>query len=267
MATTETYVVGIDVGSATSKAVVLNNQGVLLAESVVDVGAGTSGPGRALVQALSLAKLDISDISALCATGYGRKSVKEATMEVSELSCHAKGTARLFPNVHTVIDIGGQDAKVLHVGDRGQLQDFAMNDKCAAGTGRFLDVMARIVELDVSELAQTGKHATKAAKISSTCTVFAESEVISKLAEGVAISDIVAGVHRSVAERVVGLVRRLGVKEEVAMTGGVALNSGVVEVIEDILGVKIAVSPQSQLCGAIGAALFALDEKNTAKGV
>lgn len=267
MDTAEAYVIGLDVGSASTKAVVLDAEGTLLAEAVVAVGAGTSGPDRVLQEALTRAKLDISDISEFCATGYGRKAVKQATMEVSELSCHAKGAARLFPGARTVIDIGGQDAKVLHVGEDGRLQDFVMNDKCAAGTGRFLDVMARIVELDVSELAQVGNEAEQVANISSTCTVFAESEVISKLAAGIAIPDIVAGVHRSVAEKAAGLVRRLGVVEDVAMTGGVALNSGVVRATEELLGVRIAVSPQSQVCGAWGAALFALDKTRSEKGV
>ncbi len=260
MGQAEIYAVGLDVGSTSSKAVVLDGTGAFIADTVVGVGAGTSGPARALSESLSQAGIDISQVSALCATGYGRKTVENATMETSELSCHAKGAARLFPEAHTVIDIGGQDAKVLRLDDRGTLQDFVMNDKCAAGTGRFLDVMARIVELDVSGLAKAAEQATSPAKISSTCTVFAESEVISKLATGVGIADIVAGVHQSVADRVAGLARRLGIKEKVAMTGGVALNSGVVAAMEGLLGTDIMTSSKSQLCGAYGAALFALEQ-------
>lgn len=175
---------------------------------------------------------------------------------MSELSCHAMGAHFLWPNVHTVIDIGGQDAKVIHI-ENGAMTNFQMNDKCAAGTGRFLDVMARVLEVKVSDLAPLGAQSTKRVPISSTCTVFAESEVISQLSKGTNKIDIIAGIHRSVASRVIGLVNRVGVSPDVAMTGGVAQNYGIVHALEEGLGIEIKTSPLAQYNGALGAALYA----------
>ena len=246
---------GIDVGSTTSKCVILKNGAELIASSLISAGTGTSGPQRALTAALEQAGVSREQLAALTATGYGRNSFDGADYVVSELSCHAIGAAALMPGVRTVVDIGGQDAKVLRVSPEGKLESFLMNDKCAAGTGRFLEVMARILELDVSELAEMDEKATGKVNISSTCTVFAESEVISQLAKNVDLHDLVAGIHASVAIRTAGLARRLGVTEPVGMTGGVAQNAGVVRALEKELGVRIAVSPLSQLAGAYGAAI------------
>ncbi len=247
---------GIDVGSTTSKCVILKEGTQLIASSLIPAGTGTSGPQRALDAALEQAGVDRSGITVLTATGYGRNSFKGADHVVSELSCHAIGAGALMPGIRTVIDIGGQDAKVLRVGPSGKLESFLMNDKCAAGTGRFLEVMARILELDVSELAAMDEKAAGKVNISSTCTVFAESEVISQLANNVDLHDLVAGIHASVAVRTAGLVRRLGVTAPVGMTGGVARNDGVVRALEKELGVSISVSPLSQLAGAYGAAVY-----------
>ena len=247
---------GIDVGSTTSKCVILNNGSQLIASSLIPVGTGTSGPRRALEDALEQAGVSRGRLSAVTATGYGRNSFDGADHVVSELSCHALGASALMPGIRTVIDIGGQDAKALRVSPSGKLENFLMNDKCAAGTGRFLEVMARILELDVSELAAMDEKATGKVNISSTCTVFAESEVISQLAKNVDLHDLVAGIHASVAVRTAGLVRRLGVTAPVGMTGGVARNAGVVRALENELGTSIAVSPLSQLAGAYGAAVY-----------
>ena len=179
-----------------------------------------------------------------------------ADKQMSELSCHAQGAAFLFPNVRTVIDIGGQDVKIINV-ENGVMKNFQMNDKCAAGTGRFLDVMSRILEVKVDELGELGKKSTKTVAISSTCTVFAESEVISQLAKGSNKNDIIKGIHRSVANRVSGLAHRVGVVPGVVMTGGVAQNVGVVEALQEELGVEIQTSPLTQYNGALGAALYA----------
>ena len=197
------------------------------------------------------------DVSFVLATGYGRNSLEGfADHQMSELSCHAKGASFLFPEVRTVIDIGGQDVKVLRV-ENGAMTNFQMNDKCAAGTGRFLDVMARILEVDVNELGTLGAQSTKYVGISSTCTVFAESEVISQLSADTDKRDIINGIHMSVAGRVAGLAHRVGVQDQVVMTGGVAQNSGVVKALEDQLGHKVHTSPLTQYVGALGAALFA----------
>ena len=251
------YTLGIDVGSTASKCVILKDGKEIVAKSLVDVGAGTSGPARAIAAVLESAGMTKEDMAYILATGYGRKSLEEQSLadkEMSELSCHAKGAHFLFPNVRTVIDIGGQDVKVMHV-ENGNLVNFQMNDKCAAGTGRFLDVMARVLEVKVQDLGTLGAQSTKYVGISSTCTVFAESEVISQLAQDTDKCDIINGIHKSVANRVVGLANRVGVQEDIVMTGGVAQNIGVVSALEEQLGRKIHVSPLTQYNGALGAAL------------
>ena len=247
---------GIDIGSTTSKCVILRGGTEMLARCVIPAGTGTSGPGRALAAALAEAGCTREDIAAVTATGYGRSSFAGADHVVSELSCHALGAHTMAPEARTVIDIGGQDAKVLRLTPEGRLDNFLMNDKCAAGTGRFLEVMARVLELDVDELADRDALAETAIPISSTCTVFAESEVISQLAKNVAIPDLIAGIHASVAVRTAGLTRRLGLLPPVVMTGGVARNAGVVRALERELNTTITVSPLAQLAGAWGAAIY-----------
>ena len=251
------FTMGIDIGSTASKCLILKNGTEIAGSAVIAAGTGTSGPGRAQEEALAAAGISMEDIRRSTATGYGRNTIEGVDAVVSELSCHAIGIHAVFPEVRTLIDIGGQDAKVIRVNDKGLLDNFVMNDKCAAGTGRFLDVMARVLELDVSELAEKSAMAKSVVNISSTCTVFAESEVISQLSNNVDICDLVAGIHRSVAVRTAGLVKRLGIVEPVAMSGGVALNAGVVSALEEELGLPIKVSPLAQLNGAYGAAVHA----------
>lgn len=251
------YTLGIDVGSTASKCVILKDGSEIVAKSLIDVGAGTSGPQRAIDMVLENAGMSKEDMAYTLATGYGRNSLMEiADKQMSELSCHAQGAFFLFPKVHTVIDIGGQDVKVLHI-ENGMMTNFQMNDKCAAGTGRFLDVMARVLEVKVEDLGTLSAMSQKTVGISSTCTVFAESEVISQLAKGTDKCDIINGIHRSVAGRVSGLAHRIGVVPEVVMTGGVAQNSGVVGALQNELGCPIRTSPLTQYNGALGAALFA----------
>ena len=252
------YTLGIDVGSTASKCIVLKDGKEIVAKSLIDVGAGTSGPQRAIEAVLNEAGMKKEDMAYTLATGYGRTSLMDgiADKQMSELSCHAKGATFLFPNVHTVIDIGGQDVKVLHI-DNGAMTNFQMNDKCAAGTGRFLDVLARVLEVKVEDLGRLGAMSRKKVGISSTCTVFAESEVISQLAMGTDKCDIIDGIHRSVAHRVTGLAHRIGVVPDVVMTGGVAQNEGVVKALQDELGCPIKTSPLTQYNGALGAALLA----------
>lgn len=257
------YTLGIDVGSTASKCIILKDGSEIVAKSLIDVGAGTSGPQRAIDMVLAEAGMTKDDMAYTLATGYGRTSLMQgvANKQMSELSCHARGAAFLFPNVHTVIDIGGQDVKVLHI-DNGTMTNFQMNDKCAAGTGRFLDVMARVLEVKVEDLGRLGAMSKKQIGISSTCTVFAESEVISQLAMGTDKCDIINGIHRSVAGRVAGLAHRIGVTPDVVMTGGVAQNSGVVGALEAELGCTIHTSPLTQYNGALGASLFAWQAAN-----
>lgn len=256
------YTLGIDIGSTASKCVMLADGKEIVAKSLISVGAGTSGPQRAIDEVLESAGKKREEMAFVLATGYGRNSLMNyADKQMSELSCHAKGAHFLFPEVHTVIDIGGQDVKVLQIED-GIMTNFAMNDKCAAGTGRFLDVMARVLEVDVKDLGRLGAMSTKYVGISSTCTVFAESEVISQLSMGTDKCDIINGIHKSVAGRVAGLAHRIGVRDQVVMTGGVAQNQGVVNALQDELGHEIHTSPLTQYNGALGAALFAFDKAN-----
>lgn len=251
------YTLGIDIGSTASKCVILADGKEIVSKSLIAVGAGTSGPQRAIEEVLHAAGKTKEDMKFILATGYGRNSLADfADHQMSELSCHAKGAAFLFPEVHTVIDIGGQDVKILRV-ENGAMTNFQMNDKCAAGTGRFLDVMARVLEVKVSELGELGSKSTKHVGISSTCTVFAESEVISQLSQQTNKCDIINGIHESVAGRVAGLAHRVGIQDQVVMTGGVAQNTGVVKALEQQLGHTVYTSPLTQYVGALGAALFA----------
>lgn len=253
------YYLGIDIGSTASKCVVVDESGNIAGKGLYASGAGTIGPRAVVDAALSDAGITMDDVARSCATGYGRNLLDWADMTLSELSCHAKGAGALFPTAKTVIDIGGQDAKVLRIDEGGRLENFAMNDKCAAGTGRFLDVMAGVFQCRVSDLQEYDAKSTKVVSISSTCTVFAESEVISKLASGEQIADIVAGIHESVAERTAGLAKRVGIVGDVAMTGGVALNAGLRGRLSRKIGHPILVSNLSQLNGALGASLVARD--------
>ena len=254
------YTLGIDIGSTTSKCIIMKDGTEIVGKSIVIAGTGTDGPHQALAEVIQNAGLTSEDISYVVATGYGRKLFEEADAEVSELSCHARGVNFVFPDVRTVIDIGGQDAKVLSLNEKGRMMNFVMNDKCAAGTGRFLDVMANILKLDISELEVEAAKADNPASISSTCTVFAESEVISQLAAGTDLPNLVAGICQSVATRVASLARRAGVREKVCMSGGVARNAGVRNAMAKELGVEIVYSDMAQLMGALGASLYAYDK-------
>ena len=259
------YTLGIDIGSTASKCIMLADGKEIVAKSLISVGAGTSGPQRAISEVLEQAGKTKEEMAFVLATGYGRNSLEGiADTQMSELSCHAKGATFLFPQVHTVIDIGGQDVKILQV-ENGVMTNFVMNDKCAAGTGRFLDVMARVLEVKVEDLGTLGAQSTKTVEISSTCTVFAESEVISQLSMGTDKRDIINGIHHSVAARVTGLAHRVGIRDQVVMTGGVAQNSGVVKALEESLGHEVHISPLTQYNGALGAALFAYQKYQKAQ--
>ena len=252
---------GIDIGSTTSKCVLLQDGCQILSTALVVGGIGTPSPRCAVEQALLRAGVTREDIDCTVVTGYGRNRYEGADHIVSELSCHALGAHLVFPTVRTIIDIGGQDAKVISLGANGKMQNFLMNDKCAAGTGRFLDVMATILQVPVNEMAAVAADATSPASISSTCTVFAESEVISQLANGVAMPDLIAGICNSVAVRVGSLAKRLNIQDDVCMSGGVAQNGAVRMALEESIGKPILFSPQAQLFGAIGAARYGW-EKN-----
>lgn len=253
------YTLGIDVGSASSKAVILKDGKDIVAAEVVQIGTGSTGPQRALKKVFETSGLKKEDISYTVATGYGRFAFKDADKQVSEISCHAKGIYFLVPTARTIIDIGGQDAKAIRLDNNGGIKQFFMNDKCAAGTGRFLEVMARVLETTLDKMAELDEQATDTAPISSTCTVFAESEVISQLSNGESRNNIIKGVHLSVASRACGLAYRGGLEKDVVMTGGVAQNAGVVRAVAGVLKTDVIVAPNPQTTGALGAALFAYE--------
>jgi predicted CoA-substrate-specific enzyme activase len=251
---------GLDIGSTTSKCVILDSDRRICAKSLVIGGAGTSGSDEAVRAALAEVGAMQEDISRIVVTGYGRGLVEGAHKQVSELSCHAVGAHELHPGARTVIDIGGQDAKVLKLGITGMLERFVMNDKCAAGTGRFLEEMSRVLEVPINLMAEEAARSTERIDISSTCVVFAETEVVSQLSHGAATRDILNGVFRSIASRVTSLAQREGITPEVVMTGGVARNEGVRLALEEEFGETVSVSPLAQYAGALGAALFALKD-------
>ena len=213
---------------------------------------------KVMKEVLNQANLTFGNISFVVATGYGRMNVPFADRQITELTCHARGIASIFPNVHLGIDIGGQDAKALKIRN-GKLIDFVMNDKCAAGTGRFLEVIAAVLGLKVEDLGDISAKARTRVTISSTCTVFAEQEVISRLSEGVPLEDVIAGLHDSVAGRVARMARKLKIEPDVVFTGGVAKNRGIVTALEEQLGCHVMVPSEPLLSGALGAALLARD--------
>lgn len=253
------YVLGIDIGSTACKGVVMDENKNIVASAVIPSGTGTSGPRKLEAELTAACGIEKSEFSKIVATGYGRQQYEGADKQPSELSCHTKGVVFLIPGVRTIIDIGGQDAKAIKLNAKGKMDNFVMNDKCAAGTGRFLDVMAKVLETEISNLEKLDAAAEDPVSISNTCTVFAESEVISHLSANVSKEDIVAGIHNSVAKRVASLAKRIGIQDDVVMVGGVARNGGVVRAMGEALGKKVVVPQQAQLTGAIGAALTALE--------
>jgi predicted CoA-substrate-specific enzyme activase len=253
------YTAGIDIGSISTKAVIMRD-GQLLASRVILTGYNAENAGKKAFDAvLDDLQISASAITRIVATGYGRKSLAMADKSITEIMCHATGARYLNPLIRSIIDIGGQDSKAILLDDHGKVANFAMNDKCAAGTGRFLEVMARALEVDLDEFGRMSLKADLPARISSLCTVFAESEIISLIAKGEKRENIIAGIHESICVRVLAMANRIGIKSPVMMTGGVAKNIGVVRAFEKAIGSPIEVSDYAQVNGAIGAALLAQD--------
>jgi len=249
--------VGIDIGSITAKAAVLD-EGQLKGTVVQGTGYDAKAAADAGFQkVLNISGYEKQQVDFVVSTGYGRRSVSFADKSITEISCHAAGAHFANPHVKSVIDIGGQDSKVMTISPQGKVLDFAMNDKCAAGTGRFLEVMARALEVDLEKMGEISLKSDSPATISSLCTVFAESEVISLIAKGEKRENIVAGIHASIGARVVAMAGRLGLKSPVMMTGGVAKNIGLVRMLEEKLNMPVEISEHAQVLGAIGAALIA----------
>jgi predicted CoA-substrate-specific enzyme activase len=248
------YFAGVDIGSTMTKVVIFSDE---IQASLI----GPTGPehrklaNRVMEETLANAHLSFNDLSYIIATGYGRVNVPFADKQVTEITCHAKGLHSLLPSAKTIIDIGGQDSKGIKIKD-GKIIDFVMNDKCAAGTGRFLEVIAEALGIPLASLGELSLSAQKVTPISNTCTVFAEQEVTSQLANGEPVASLVAGIHEAVATRIYSLVQKLKVERDVAITGGGAKNIGLVNALEKMFGFFLLVPPEPLITGALGAALI-----------
>lgn len=255
------YVLGIDSGSTSTNAVIMDQNREITAFSIVRTGAkaGESAQ-RVLADVLQKAGLRQEQLSWIVSTGYGRVSIPFADETVTEISCHGKGAHYFNPAVRTILDIGGQDSKSIRLDEKGEVVDFVMNDKCAAGTGRFLEAIARTLEVDISELGPIALQSRETIAITSMCTVFAESEVISLIANNKEKADIANGVCHAIASKSYSMMRRVGLEPEIMMTGGVARNPGVVHAVEENIQGKLYICPQPDLVGAVGAAVYALSK-------
>ncbi|MEM1539666.1 MAG: acyl-CoA dehydratase activase, partial [Candidatus Bathyarchaeia archaeon] len=257
------YFAGVDIGAVATKACIIDAEGKLLAYAVRKTAADMAKTGKETFKRCFMeAGLKAQDIRYIVATGYGGNIALSAfaNEKFTEITCHSKGAKWLFPKCHTVIDIGGQDSKVIGLDDAGKVSRFVMNDTCAAGTGRFLEVMAKILGVKLEKMGEISLESKNKVQITSTCTVFAESEVISLMASGKKPVDIIAGLHDAVARRVGGLVKQVGAKDDVVITGGVAKNIGVVKALEKEIGHKIHVPAEPQIIGAFGAAIIAKEK-------
>lgn len=258
---------GIDIGSTMTKAVIFR-------EGIIASVIGPTGPeqrhlaNKVMEQALKEAGVPFEAITYIVSTGYGRINVPFADKQVTEISCHAKGVSHLFPGAKTILDIGGQDSKAIRIDSEGRPIDFVMNDKCAAGSGRFVEVIADTLGLRLEDMGETGLKSTHPARISSICTIWAQQEVASSQAQGVSVPDLVAGVHRSLADRVIRMARRIPIERDIILTGGGARNIGLLKAIEEQLGEPVLVPEEPLITGALGAALMgrAVAEKAAGAG-
>jgi predicted CoA-substrate-specific enzyme activase len=255
------YAAGVDVGSTQTKAVIVNEDRQIVGRSLVDTGANVlRAAEHAYAEALESSGRREDEVEYIIGTGYGRYRVTFGNTQVTEISCHGRGAVHMFPETQTVLDMGGQDTKAIRVSPAGEILDFCMNDKCAAGTGRFLGAAATALDIPLDDLGSTALKSRKPVRISTTCTVFAESEVLSWLGRGKKIEDILLGVHQSIASRSASLLRRVGIEDQVTFTGGVTRNIGMIRTLEARLQRSLNVSEDSHYMGALGAALFALDQ-------
>jgi (R)-2-hydroxyacyl-CoA dehydratese activating ATPase len=256
------YFAGVDIGSISTDVVIVDDSGKIMGYAIEATGAeGKKAMERAFREALEKARVQHGQIAKVVATGYGRERA-DADFKVTEITCHGRGAFQVFPSARTVIDIGGQDSKAISLDERGRVLNFVMNDKCAAGTGRFLEVMARAMEIEVSEMGELDLLSRKPLAVSSVCTVFAESEIVGLLARGEKREDVIHAVHNSVTERIFGLASRVGLRPELALTGGVAKNRGIKRALEEKTGINILVPEEPQIIGAFGAALIAIEKES-----
>jgi len=258
-------VAGIDIGAGTAKIVVLEDEKII-AGSVIPVSGDVAAAVKEVAaRALSPLGMSVGDLEYVVSTGYGRDAVPFVDMSTTEIICHATGVHFLMPQVKTIIDIGAQDSKVIRINSEGKVADFAMNDKCAAGTGRFIEVMANVLGLELDDMGPMSLKSKNACNISSTCTVFAETEVVSLRAQGKTVEDLIAGIHKAIANSIIIMASSIRLERETAFTGGVARNTGVQKALEEIGGIKCLVPPEPQKAGALGAALIALKKLKEAR--
>ncbi len=254
------YAAGVDVGSTQTKAVVIDEHRNIVGRSLIDTGANVvKAAESSFAAALVQGGIDEEEVEYVIGTGYGRYRVTFGNSQITEISCHGRGAVHLFPATRTVVDMGGQDTKAISVNAEGEIIDFCMNDKCAAGTGRFLGAAAAALDIPIDQLGPVSLQSRKPIKITTTCTVFAESEVLAWLGKGKKIEDILWGVHKSIASRSAGLMRRVGIDSEITFSGGVSRNMGMVKALEERLEQPLNISEECHFMGALGAALFALD--------
>jgi (R)-2-hydroxyacyl-CoA dehydratese activating ATPase len=259
------FAAGVDVGSTQTKAVIMEDTGGgaprLVARALVDTGANVQKAAEhGFLAACREAAIPAQEVGFVVGTGYGRYKITFGNAQMTEITCHARGASFLCPGTRTVIDMGGQDSKAISIGAKGEVLDFVMNDKCAAGTGRFLSNAADVMGISLDEvgpLSLQGKHPVK---ITTVCTVFVESDILSYLAQGKKAEDILNGVHLAIARRTVSLARRVPIEPQISLTGGVARNLGMVRALEQVLGATLQVNADAHFTGAIGAALFALEK-------
>jgi predicted CoA-substrate-specific enzyme activase len=254
------YFAGVDIGSTMTKAVIVDGHGTMMASVVGPTGAEHRHLAFTVMdETIKKATLSFEQLDFIVATGYGRINVPFADKQLTEITCHARSIRTLFPTVRIIIDIGGQDSKGIKLDVEGKVVNFIMNDKCAAGTGRFLEVIAETLGIKLTEMGELSLKARDYVRISNICTVFAEHEVITKLAEGAVIPDIVAGLHEAFAGRVVNMVRSLGIEKDVVVTGGGAMNIGLIKAVEEKVGFPVLVPSEPLLTGALGAAFLGKD--------
>jgi predicted CoA-substrate-specific enzyme activase len=251
---------GIDIGSTMTKAVIIDRDGIIVSSVIGPTGAEHRHLALEVMdEAIKKAGITFEQLDFIVSTGYGRINVPFNDKQITEITCHSRSIRELFPSARILIDIGGQDSKGIKLDREGKVMNFVMNDKCAAGTGRFLEVIAEALGIELTQMGELSLKAKKVVKISNTCTVFAEHEVTTRLTEGSTIPEIVAGLHEAFAARVVNMVRSLGIEKDVVVTGGGAKNIGLVKAIEDKVGFSVLVPPEPLLTGALGAALLGRD--------
>ena len=262
-------VAGVDIGSLTAKALILKDDEIFCWDIILTGADSTETAQKVMDETLSKAGLSFDSIEYTVSTGYGRVLVPFANKNITEISCHAKGANWVLPSVRTILDMGGQDCKAIRCDDKGKVTNFVMNDKCAAGAGRSMEVMAKLLEMPLEDMGESSLQIVeKPSTISTTCVVFAKSEVISLLRSGVHKNDILAGLCDALSHRVLGLLKRVGIEKAFAITGGIAKNIGVVQRLEEKVGIRAHIAFEPQIVGALGAALFAKEllAKSTKSG-